>query len=321
MIQPWTGYKLFGCMLVATLLVAGCGGEEKKQAATQFADEKEKKETFFSGSAPLLSSAEPLLSILPDPPTADDDLQTVLSGIDGPVSWKWERNGKTIEGAETSRLPKGTIARGDKIAAVAIAGSKEVRSEAVVANSPPRMLLVTLAPERIWKGADVTAVPRAVDADGDKVEFHYQWLINREEVPTGDTPVLKGDRLKRGDTITVKVTPVDGREQGKGYVARPTVVLNAPPRFVSVPPMSFQSHMYSYQAIAEDPDGDSLSYSLSAAPNGMTIDSRSGKVEWKLSTDTAGTHTVEVAVKDTEGLQVTQKFTLTIAIPSVEKPE
>ncbi len=187
-----------------------------------------------------------------------------------------------------------------------------------VKNSRPRVVSVHLTPpDQVYRGTDLTAVPKAVDPDGDEVGFRYQWVINGEEPPLDNGPVLGGDRFKRGDQVSVNVTPYDQEGDGEVVKPRPIVIPNAPPKITSTPqPMDFKSLTYIYQATAVDPDGDPLTFSLTSAPQGMTIDPETGKIEWKISRDQAGDQTIEVVAEDGQGGKTIQKYTLSITFPS-----
>jgi hypothetical protein len=67
--------------------------------------------------------------------------------------------------------------------------------------------------------------------------------------------------------------------------------------------------------MAEDPDGDLITYSLVAPPAGMTIDSKTGMIQWKIGGDQAGNHTIEIVAQDPEGAKTSQKYILAITIP------
>jgi hypothetical protein len=69
---------------------------------------------------------------------------------------------------------------------------------------------------------------------------------------------------------------------------------------------------YSYDVDASDPDGDTLTYSLTTAPSGMTIDSATGLVSWTPSGTQAGSHAVTVEVSDGRGGTDTQSFAITV---------
>ena len=66
---------------------------------------------------------------------------------------------------------------------------------------------------------------------------------------------------------------------------------------------------YTYDVEATDPDGDTLSYSLTSNPTDMTINSTTGVISWTPAT----TGSVEVIVKVSDGSKSeTQSFTITV---------
>src|SRR5205807_8426300 len=70
---------------------------------------------------------------------------------------------------------------------------------------------------------------------------------------------------------------------------------------------------YSYDVDATDPDvGDTLTFSLTTAPAGMTIDPTTGLIQWTPTAAQSGDHAVVVRVQDAAGLLATQSFTLTV---------
>lgn len=183
-------------------------------------------------------------------------------------------------------------------------------------NNPPKIVSVALSPpDRIYRGVDITAIPEGVDADGDPMSFQYQWVINGEVSPTESSAVLKGDRYKRGDKLSVKVTALDGEGPGEVYYPLPIIIPNAPPRFTSSPPMEFKSLTYTYYVRAEDADGDPIRFSLTSAPAGMTIDPETGSMDWIIGRGDTGDHTIEVVAEDGFGGKAFQKYTLSITIP------
>ncbi len=93
---------------------------------------------------------------------------------------------------------------------------------------------------------------------------------------------------------------------------------NHPPVITSTPQTgSFAFQAFAYDVEAEDPEGDTLSYRLDQAPNGMTIDADSGLIAW--TPDTNGDFPVTVVVSDGV-LETTQTFTITVVLPN-QSPE
>ena len=85
-----------------------------------------------------------------------------------------------------------------------------------------------------------------------------------------------------------------------------TATSNSSPRITSMPlTVGATGFAYSYQVVANDPDGDPLTYSLPAAPAGMTIDSM-GLIHWV--PDVASDFRVSVQVADPFGGMDTQNY-------------
>ena len=241
------------------------------------------------------------------------DLQVLLSGANN-SSFRWEKNGRVIEGENTATLSKGHFSKGDRITVAANTGNREVSVSVQVGNTPPVVKEVTITPQYIFRGVDITASPGGYDADGDHVRFSYSWHVNGRE--TGEhTALLKGDQFKKGEKIVLTVIPSDTEGDGEHYTSVPLVIPNAPPRFTSAPVEGLRGGVYEYNAHAEDPDGDRVRYSIAAGPGGMTIDEESGKVTWQVSQGQGGDHVVEIQAQDEASLKVIQKYTLTITIP------
>ncbi|OJH33810.1 putative Ig domain-containing protein [Cystobacter ferrugineus] len=98
-------------------------------------------------------------------------------------------------------------------------------------------------------------------------------------------------------TVAITVTPV-----------------NDPPRITSTAPLlAADNAPYRYPVTAEDIDiGDVLTYSLLAAPAGMSIDPATGVIDWQPGADQAGEHPVTVAVTDRAGASDAQSFVLVV---------
>ena len=110
--------------------------------------------------------------------------------------------------------------------------------------------------------------------------------------------------------VTVRVTDSLGRTSDQNYTI---TVANADrqPTFASTAPTTaLESHLYQYQAVAADPDGATVTFTLTTAPAGMII-SPSGLVEWTPALEQIGTHPVEIEAA-AAGLSTTQAFTVTV---------
>lgn len=116
--------------------------------------------------------------------------------------------------------------------------------------------------------------------------------------------------VKDGDTVLDKIQSTDStyktgkfglyaNSQDKASFTTPTV---APVR----------GDDYVYEAMAEDPEQDALTWKLVSGPNGMQIDESTGKITWKAEDKEEGEHEVVIEVRDTEGNVDKQSYTLSI---------
>lgn len=109
-----------------------------------------------------------------------------------------------------------------------------------------------------------------------------------------------------------------------GAIGRQTFTLtaadNATPVINSTAPTTTTAGLtYRYDVKAVDPDGDTLSYSLINAPQGMSIDAL-GRLSWVTSIANVGVTPIELRVTDTDGASVSQLFDLTVA-PDLQAPK
>ena len=291
-----------------------CGCANSEQSSVQNSPSLQRQATASHRADEVQKPPENTLArIVPDFPTAATDLCAISSGR-GEVTYRWARNGTVIQRENRPALSRNHFSKGDEISVIVTAGRKEGTASVVIGNSLPQITSVRISPEHIYRGVDMTAAPEAMDPDGDQVRLNYRWSINDVDLPVNE-PVLRGDVFKRGDRVILTIIPSDGEDEGTPFISRSFTIQNAPPGFVSVPPKDFKEETYAYRAAAEDPDGDALTYSFATAPAGMTIDSKSGAVTWKINKEHAGTHTIEIIAQDPEGLKAFQKYSLSIAIP------
>ncbi len=95
---------------------------------------------------------------------------------------------------------------------------------------------------------------------------------------------------------------------------------NHPPVIASTAPTGAAVEVpYTYAVIATDPDaGDVLSYSLDAAPAGMTINAATGLIQWFPLAGQVGNNNVTVRVRDVSNAAVTQSFTIAVIATVLE---
>lgn len=137
--------------------------------------------------------------------------------------------------------------------------------------------------------------------DSDSLKYEYEWAKNGEPAGTGTS--VSG--FKRGDKMSVRITPVDGETFGKPKTLT-TEIKNSTPKIVELKSIAADEKHLSYQVVAKDADGDPLAYSLVDGAKGMTIDPKSGMLQWSVDPATPQADiTVTVKVGDGQGGEVT----------------
>lgn len=96
--------------------------------------------------------------------------------------------------------------------------------------------------------------------------------------------------------------------------AEKTVMFNRPPALALIPAKtSVVGRFVSLSLSSGDPDGDSLTFSASGLPDGLTIGADNGVISgWPT---TLGSSTVEVTVRDGQGASATQRLTWRVTEP------
>ncbi|MCG8650679.1 MAG: putative Ig domain-containing protein, partial [Pirellulales bacterium] len=127
-------------------------------------------------------------------------------------------------------------------------------------------------------------------------------------------------------TFTLRVTDPDGGAQDLNFTL-PAVTdngsENSPPVFRSIAsttPVEVGG-VYSYDADAFDPDGDTLTYALVSSPVGASIDPATGLLTW--TPQATGTFDLLISVEDTINSAVTQPVRVSVVPPVTtnEPPE
>jgi len=89
--------------------------------------------------------------------------------------------------------------------------------------------------------------------------------------------------------------------------------LNGAPVVISEPIITAtEDQLYSYQVEASDPNGDTLTYSFTAKPAGMNINSENGLIIWTPTNAQVGIHQVVVEISDGKH-SVTQSFEIEVS--------
>ncbi|MCL2873131.1 MAG: putative Ig domain-containing protein, partial [Betaproteobacteria bacterium] len=120
--------------------------------------------------------------------------------------------------------------------------------------------------------------------------------------------------------VEIEVADNKGAYVRQSYTIGVGGVGNRPPTISSTPSMTGTAGVtYTYQVTASDPDSDPLTYTLSAAPTGMTI-SAIGRIEWPIPAGTVGVFDVEIKVTDSKGAYARQSYSIGVGITGNRPP-
>jgi len=272
-----------------------------------------------SASQPA-SSSDPGLSLqlLPVSAVHGSTVNLMCSGFNiQDARIEWLLNGQVTASASPVQFTLDEARKGDTLQARAIVGGKDLRSNTVaVVNALPEITAVKLLPEVLKPGDILRAEASASDADGDNISFLYEWTINDQ--PAGSKDRLETP-LKRGDRISLRVTPYDSEGNGRSQLLNREIP-NQPPVIQPHKEFAFDGTTYTYQVKASDADGDALAYTLEGAAEGMTIDSATGLLTWRVPAEFKGAKTVTAVVTDGNGGTASYVLTLTILQSSPGTP-
>ncbi|WP_253852319.1 Ig-like domain-containing protein [Microcystis aeruginosa] len=204
-------------------------------------------------------------------------------------------------------------------------------------NNPP----VTDADKTITLPEDRQPIPLNInpptDIDGDTLTVSVTQLPDNSKgkITLADGTVINvGDEISINSLTSLLYTPladVNGNggnfvytvSDGKGgndsqtisFVINPSnlivsaVSANNAPEFTTNPELEIiVGNDYSYDANAVDTDNDTLFYSLSLAPDGLTIDNNTGVLSWQ--SPTIGNYNISISVEDGKGGRDTQTYNL-----------
>ncbi len=196
-----------------------------------------------------------------------------------------------------------------------VSGEANGRFQAPDAGSPedePVFLQsVRLQPDQPTRMDSVRAevVPAPTTPEG--LAYLYRWKVNDQVVGDAKEDTLILSPFKKGDLVSVVVTPHDNDLYGHA-VESPVIAVHAVPPSLEMKPAKLLRKTgapVELQLLAAAPDGERLTFSLEPpVTKGMTIDSVSGKITWILQPKQQGIVRFAAAVEDDNGTKVTKTF-------------
>ena len=232
--------------------------------------------------------------------------------------YQWIKNDEEMADENRNILKNEKFRKGDllRVKVIPFDGKVEGRpflSDPVrILNSPAVIQEVWIEPKSACANDNLKVLAKGSDADGDSVNYTYQWEKNGVILSEEKNEILERGHLKKGDSIVVTVTPNDGESIGIPKKSEPTTISNSPPIIVSSPTNKIDGNIYTYQVKANHPDNDPVIFSLKTAPKGMEINKETGLIRWQIGKGDQGTQSIEIEASDSEGAKSIQRYTLSI---------
>lgn len=230
------------------------------------------------------------------------------------LKYRWLLNGEEIP-ITTNTLSQDEFKKGDSITVFITPddGKDEgdpYRVDIVVSNLPPEVKNIEFSPPSPTVRDNIKVIANAVDPEGDPVHLRYAWFVDSVQVEGIEGDTLPNSYLKKGASVVVEVIPSDDESTGPSLVSQEITIANSPPKITSVPPDSVSGNRYTYQVIATDPDGDPITFLLENSPEGMSINPKTGLLNWQFRPEEKGEYSFTVIAEDIDGARATQTITL-----------
>jgi hypothetical protein len=150
----------------------------------------------------------------------------------------------------------------------------EAPEKPAAGNSPPSIQSVRITPETAHIDTELRVEVKAGDRDGDPVQCQYQWVRNGTDIPGAFEKTLTGQYFGKGDEISIRVTPSDGKLQGEEVSSDFVRILNSLPKVTAVsidPELPRRNSVLKARVEASDPDGDTIAFSYQWVKNGEAL--------------------------------------------------
>lgn len=231
----------------------------------------------------------------------------------------WLRNGESAQKGDSRSWTPGALAKGDRIELRVRASDGQVWSEAAsasarVGNRAPEIENILFEPaDEPKRGEPLVATPIASDADGDEVEFEYEWRVNGEALRGSNDPRFISMDVKRGDRVRVRVIARDGEDESAPAESLELTIANSAPVIEKFGGFEAVGGEFRHQFRATDPDGDGgLRFHLGQGPRGMELDPILGLATWRPDAEASGKIPVQIEVRDSYGAASALRFELTL---------
>ena len=148
-------------------------------------------------------------------------------------------------------------------------------------NSPPLINAITILPDTPNNESELSLSIQSQDPNGDPITYQFQWIGNDQEIIGGNANILRSGNFRKGDFIRVRVTPSDGKEDGKPFLSDPVKIINSPPMIKEMwiePKVVYATDHLKVFVKSSDGDGDLVYYTYLWEKNGTVMSDEGGEI-------------------------------------------
>jgi hypothetical protein len=134
--------------------------------------------------------------------------------------------------------------------------------------------------------------------------FKYLWVVNGDEIRDNNDTLLDKKFYKKGDSVYCVVVVMKGEYKSDPIKSKEVKVRNSAPilNCPAIQPFNVPGE-FEYRVVAEDPDGDSMTYRLLSPLNlGIVLNSETGVIKWYITNGAPPYVTIIFEAIDSEGV-------------------
>jgi len=228
---------------------------------------------------------------------------------------------RRAQGHRSCALPVLSAAAAVLLCAGCLGDSGSASRTSETGNHAPVIKSLSILPSPATLAGPLTVRVEVQDMDSDTVSFRYRWFVNGNAISGQTRESLPPTFLKRGDQLTVEVTPFDGSIDGASQVSAPVSIGNTAPILSSLS-VDFDHEAQGRHLLARvemfDPDHDEVSVSYRWRKNETVI--KEGKDNTLSVAGLTPRDVVDVDVTASDGNGTTTasgRFTLSNSSPTI----
>lgn len=145
-------------------------------------------------------------------------------------------------------------------------------------SSSPEIASLEFSPQPVYANNTLTVTVKAKNPGAPR-QYSYQWQKNGQVIDGDTENTLPGAEFRKGDTITVAVTPEDGQNPETAVTSDPIIIQNSEPLITSIAVTPIPLHKQgTVQAVVQghDADDDPVTFTYQWFKNGTEIQNQTG---------------------------------------------